>query len=86
MKSPLYILAVLLPLATELALASPTAEPDEFDSLEERAGGGGGGHGSSQNPCRVKHQYYYMKYPCDSSDRKGQEFPGGQFSASCRYK
>ncbi|KAJ5122651.1 hypothetical protein N7448_003785 [Penicillium atrosanguineum] len=89
MKSPLYILAVLLPLANELALASPTAEPVDFDALEERnGGGGGGGHGKGDfnNPCRIRNQYWYWKYPCDSSDRKGQAFPGGQFSASCRYK
>ncbi|KAK9860900.1 hypothetical protein MYU51_006279 [Penicillium brevicompactum] len=33
MKSPLWLLTVLLPLATELAAASPAANPDP-DSLE----------------------------------------------------
>jgi len=35
MKSPFYILAVLLPLATDIALATPVADPNS-DSLEER--------------------------------------------------
>ncbi|KAJ6029488.1 hypothetical protein N7460_004067 [Penicillium canescens] len=113
MKSPLYILTFLLPLATELVSASPTAEPD-FDALEMRAGGGGGsgggsggggsgggsggggggsgggggggGSGGGKNPCRIDHNYWYWRYPCDQSDRTTEAHSGDKFSASCWYK
>lgn len=89
MKSPIWFLTVLLPLATELAAASPAVDPDldsldSFDSvgefeardLEDRQG----------NRCRINRPYSYWKYPCDSSDRTGQATVGSQFSATCRYK
>ncbi|CEJ57929.1 hypothetical protein PMG11_06604 [Penicillium brasilianum] len=78
MKSPLYVLAVLLPLATQLVAASPTAEFDEFESLEDRQGG--------SNSCKIRTGFSYRKYPCDSSDIIGRENPGGQWQATCRYK
>ncbi|KAJ5357985.1 hypothetical protein N7541_005143 [Penicillium brevicompactum] len=97
MKSPLWLLTVLLPLATELAAASPAANPDpdsleslesfddanEFEErdLEDRQGGSRQG-----NKCRINRPYWYYKYPCDSSDRTGQARVGSQFSATCRYK
>ncbi|OQD84713.1 hypothetical protein PENANT_c012G03459 [Penicillium antarcticum] len=80
MKNPLYILTILLPLATELVTASPAAEP-EFDDLQDRANGGGGG-----NRCRINHKYWYWKYPCDQSDRTTQQSRGDQWNAICRYK
>lgn len=92
MKSPLYILAVVLPLATELAMGSPVAETD-FDVIEERGGGSnkgwdkdhhGGGH--TNNPCEVKRSYPYYKYPCDSSPKTGMSQVGATFTPSCRYQ
>jgi hypothetical protein len=86
MKSPLYLLTILLPLATELAAASPSANPDvdSFDEIEERdledrQGGG-------RNRCRIERPYSYWKYPCDSSDRTGRANRGDQFSATCKYR
>ncbi|CAI7667288.1 unnamed protein product [Penicillium bialowiezense] len=88
MKSPLYVLAVLLPLATELALGSPTPET-EFESLEERGRGGDkdwDGHPGwhDNNPCEVKRSYPYYKYPCDSSVTTGMSQVGATFMPSCR--
>lgn len=90
MKSPLYVLAVLLPLATELALGSPTPET-EFESLEERGRGGDkdwDGHPGwhDNNPCEVKRSYPYYKYPCDSSVTTGMSQVGATFMPSCRYQ
>ncbi|KAJ5110385.1 hypothetical protein N7532_000920 [Penicillium argentinense] len=89
MKSPLYLLTVLLPLATEIVAASPTADFTDSDTLEERDrfnGGGGGKFGDKFNPCKIRKPYWYWKYPCDSSDKTSRESPGGQWNASCRYK
>jgi hypothetical protein len=95
MKSPIYILAVLLPLATELATASPVAEPD-FDALEERGGkkehdwdkNWDDHHGwdHNKNPCEVKRSYPYYKYPCDSSPTTGMSQVGAIFTPSCKYQ
>lgn len=91
MKSPLYILAVLLPLATELALGSPTAEA-EFEELEERGRGGQknwddhNGWDHDRNPCEVKRSYPYYKYPCDSSVTTGMSQVGAIFTPSCKYQ
>ncbi|KAJ5322011.1 hypothetical protein MYU51_002725 [Penicillium brevicompactum] len=91
MKSPLYILAVLLPLATELALGSPTAEA-EFEELEERGRGGHkdwddhNGWNHDRNPCEVKRSYPYYKYPCDSSVTTGMSQVGAIFTPSCKYQ
>lgn len=87
MKSPLYILTILLPLATELAVASPTGDVGDSDVLEERDGGGGGGKfPGKSNGCRVNKQYWYYKYPCENSEKFGRENQGGTFTATCRYK
>lgn len=94
MKSPLYFLTILLPLLTELAFASPTADIEDTDILEERDRGGdrdddrGGFKGGSGggNSCRVFKPYWYYKYPCDSSDKFGRENQGGTFTATCKYK
>jgi hypothetical protein len=93
MKSPVYILAVLLPLATELALATPVAEPD-FDALEERGRGNekdwqdwGDHHGwDDKNPCEVKRTYPYYKYPCASSPSNGTSLLGATFKSFCMYQ
>ncbi|KAJ5522637.1 hypothetical protein N7513_013210 [Penicillium frequentans] len=84
MKSPLYLLTILLPLATEIVIASP-ADFDDSDTLEERDRGGGGKFGDKSNACRIQHPYWYWKYPCDSSDKFGRENTGGQWNAICRY-
>lgn len=90
MKSPLYLLTILLPLATELAFASPTADVEDTDILEERdrGGGHGGDHGgfNGGNPCKVFKPYWYYKYPCESSGKLGQENQGGTFTATCKYR
>ncbi|KAJ5784186.1 uncharacterized protein N7503_009398 [Penicillium pulvis] len=87
MKSPLYLLTILLPLATEIVVASPTANFEDSDILEERDRGGGGKVGDKSNACRIQHPYWYWKYPCDSSDKFGsRENTGGQWNAICRYK
>lgn len=88
MKSPCYILSVLLPLATQLAIATPVADPD-FDSLEERGGNDKdyGDHGwGNKNVCEVKRTYPYYKYPCDSSPTNGTSLLGATFSPFCKYQ
>ena len=88
----MYILAVLLPLATELALATPVAEPG-FD-LEERGPGNDkdrhdwdNHHGwDKHNPCEVKRTYPYYKYPCSSSPTTGRSTQGSIFTSSCKYQ
>ncbi|KAJ5220594.1 uncharacterized protein N7469_009481 [Penicillium citrinum] len=85
MKSPLYLLTILLPLATELAFASPTADVEDTDILEERDRGGDRGGFNGGNPCKVFKPYWYYKYPCESSGKLGQENQGGTFTATCKY-
>ncbi|KGO64401.1 hypothetical protein PITC_022510 [Penicillium italicum] len=95
MKSPIYILAVLLPLATEVAMGSPVAEED-FHAIEERGRGNNKGwdkdwddhHGwdHNKNPCEVKRSYPYYKYPCDSSPSTGMSQVGAIFTPSCKYQ
>ncbi|KAJ6104416.1 hypothetical protein N7523_010736 [Penicillium sp. IBT 18751x] len=96
MKSFIYIIATILPLASQVAMASPVAEPGDI-SLEERGGGGGGnawgnGHGNDhdhQRPedyCKVQKTYWYRKYPCDSSDVVGQSYMGETFAPVCKYQ
>ncbi|KAB8236548.1 uncharacterized protein BDW43DRAFT_308225 [Aspergillus alliaceus] len=75
MKSPLYILTALLPLAVQVAQATPVAESDADDSIiEERSN------------CKVNHGFDYWKYPCDSSDRTGHANKGDNVDFQCRYK
>ncbi|KAE8395622.1 hypothetical protein BDV23DRAFT_178667 [Aspergillus alliaceus] len=75
MKSPLYILTALLPLAVQVAQATPVAESDADDSIiEERSN------------CKVKHGFDYWKYPCDSSDRTGHANKGDNVDFQCRYR
>jgi hypothetical protein len=96
MKSPFYILAVLLPLATDLALATPVADPNS-DSLEERHRGNDKGykdhheyedhHGNGdENVCEVKYPYPYYKYPCNSSPTNGTSTLGATFTSFCKYQ
>ncbi|KAJ5656421.1 hypothetical protein N7507_008371 [Penicillium longicatenatum] len=100
MKSPSYILAVLLPFASQLAVASPAGERD-FDSLETRGNAKGykGDHGydnhhgydndndyDNQNPCEVKYPYPYYKYPCNSSPSNGTSTLGATFTSFCKYQ
>jgi hypothetical protein len=87
MKSPLWILTVLLPLVTELAAASPTPNPDSdsLDSFEEFEERDLEDRRVKADPCRYNKDYWYYKYPCDSSDKeKGKA--GALFDASCKYK
>jgi len=86
MKSPLYLLTILLPLATELTFASPIADVEDTDILEERDRGSDHGGFSSGKSCRVFKPYWYYKYPCESSDKLGRENEGGTFTATCKYK
>ncbi|KAJ5518800.1 hypothetical protein LT330_005120 [Penicillium expansum] len=89
MKSPVYVLAVLLPLLTQIATANPVAEP-EFDDLEERGRGNdkdNNHHGwDDKNVCEVKRTYPYYKYPCSSSPKIGTSIQGAIFTPSCRYQ
>ncbi|CAG8018243.1 unnamed protein product [Penicillium olsonii] len=94
MKSPMYLLAVLLPLVTELAVASPTADPEpDFEALEERGRGNDHDHDwddrhgwHDRNPCEVRRSYPYYKYPCGSSPTTGMSQVGATFTPSCRYE
>lgn len=95
MKSPLYILSMLLPLATEVAIGSPVAEPD-FVAIEERGRGNNKGWDKEwddhrewdhkKNPCEVQRSYPYYKYPCDSSPSTGMSQVGAIFTPSCKYQ
>lgn len=98
MKSAFYIIVALLPLATQLAAATPVAEP-QFDSLEERGGDNHKGydkyhghddkdyHGhDDKNVCEVKRTYPYYKYPCDSSPSNGTSLMGATFTSFCKYQ
>ncbi|KAE8350062.1 hypothetical protein BDV28DRAFT_151308 [Aspergillus coremiiformis] len=76
MKSPLYILTVLLPLAVQVAQATPTPDADE---LEDRAT-------EERRSCRVRHGFDYWKYPCGSSDTSGRAHRGDNITLMCRYK
>ncbi|CAG7958741.1 unnamed protein product [Penicillium salamii] len=96
MKSLSYTLAVLLPLASQLVVAMPGAEPD-VGYLEERNKGSDWGyknhHGDddhheydNQNVCEVKYPYPYYKYPCDSSPSNGTSILGATFTSFCKYQ
>lgn len=93
MKSIIYIITTILPLASQVAMASPVAEPDD-SSLEERGNGWGNGHGNDhdhdhqppENNCKVQKTYWYRKYPCDSSDVVGQSNVGDIFAPVCKYQ
>ncbi|KAJ5392413.1 hypothetical protein N7509_007903 [Penicillium cosmopolitanum] len=93
MKSPVFILTALLPLAAQVAVASPVADPDS--SLEERGGnnnwnnGGkdwGGNHQGPQDNCKIKNPFWWHKYPCDSSSTVGQARVGDTFAPVCKYQ
>ncbi|CAI7616610.1 unnamed protein product, partial [Penicillium discolor] len=89
MKSPIYLLTVLLPLASALAAAPPAdPDPDDFDSVQEFQEFEERDLDDRQfkGPCRVNKPYFYWKYPCDSSDRIGRQNVGGQFTATCSYR
>ncbi|KAJ6084669.1 hypothetical protein N7486_011469 [Penicillium sp. IBT 16267x] len=91
MKSFFYILTALLPIASQVTMASPVAEAEDF-SLEDRGNNGGwndGGwsrHDHPKNNCRVKQSYPYQKYPCDSSDIVGKSNVGDNFAPVCKYQ
>ncbi|OQE14026.1 hypothetical protein PENFLA_c041G05709 [Penicillium flavigenum] len=96
MKPPFYILAALLPLATDLALATPVADPNS-DSLEERHRGNNKGYKDhheydvhygygDENVCEVKYPYPYYKYPCNSSPTNGTSTLGATFTSFCKYQ
>ncbi|KAL3413967.1 uncharacterized protein AFUA_3G13755 [Aspergillus fumigatus Af293] len=76
MKSPLYILTVLLP----LALAIPAAEPDDgADSLEAR-------RDRNRDRCSKNSQIPYYRYPCDGSDKMGNYRSNEHVEYICQYK
>jgi hypothetical protein len=93
MKSPIYILTALLPIAVQVAVAAPTAEAAD-DSLEKRDNGNDGGHGdrwghdheNDRDPCVVKKPYWYYKYPCVSSETVGESKVGDKFQPVCMYQ
>ncbi|KAJ5933080.1 hypothetical protein N7516_007569 [Penicillium verrucosum] len=90
MKWSSYTLVALLPLATQLAIATPVADPYP-DAIEERGGGKHKGyekdHGyDNKNVCEVKQTYPYYKYPCDSSPSNGTSLLGATFTSFCRYQ
>jgi hypothetical protein len=81
MKSPLYILTVLLP----LALAIPAAEPDVgAESIEERDNRND--NNKQTDRCRKNSQIWYYRYPCDSSDRLGSYRNNQHVDYICKYK
>lgn len=86
MKSPIYILSILLPFAAQVAEASPVAESD-IDSLEAR-NKDKDHHGGRPpwNPCEVKDSYPYYKYPCHDSPETGNSIVGATFTSSCKYR
>ena len=76
MKSPLYILTVLLP----LALAIPAAEPDDgADSLEAR-------RDRNRDRCSKNSQIPYYRYTCDGSDKMGNYRSNEHVEYICQYK
>ncbi|KAJ5543742.1 hypothetical protein N7513_007250 [Penicillium frequentans] len=93
MKSSSYILFALLPLAAQLAGATPVAEPYP-DTLEERGRGNHKGYENDyghdnyddSNVCEVKRTYPYYKYPCDSSPSNGTSLLGATFTSFCKYQ
>jgi len=85
MKSFIY-LTTLLPLASQMATASPVADAEDF-SLEERGNDGGWGrHDRPDDNCKVKQSYPYHKYPCDSSGIVGKSNVGDNFAPVCQYQ
>lgn len=93
MKSCIYMLTALLPLASQVAMASPVAEPGD-SSLEERGNGWGNRNGNGhdhdherpEDYCKIQKPYSYHKYPCDSSDIVGQSNVGDNFAPVCKYQ
>ncbi|KAJ5160768.1 uncharacterized protein N7482_007772 [Penicillium canariense] len=93
MKSFIYILTALLPLASQVAMANPVPS-DEF--LEERDGNRGDKdrgdkdrwdkHDRPEDKCKVQKPYWYHKYPCDSSETVGQSRVGDTFAPVCKYQ
>jgi hypothetical protein len=72
---PSYILTMLLPLATQLAMANPTAEGDHHYDNDSKG-----------NPCEVKYPYPYYKYPCNSAPENGTSLLGATFTSYCKYQ
>ena len=91
MKSFIYIITTILPLASQVTMASPIAAPDDF-LLEERGNGWGNGydndhgHQRPEDNCKVQKTYWYRKYPCDNSDVVGQSNVGDTFAPVCKYQ
>lgn len=94
MKSPIFILSALLPLATQVARANPDAAASDSSSLKERGKGHwedgdknwGGEHERPEDWCKVNKTYWYHKYPCDSSGTVGQSSVGDTFAPVCKYQ
>jgi hypothetical protein len=86
MKSFVYILTAFLPLASQVAMASPVADFEDF-LLEDRGNDGDWNrHDHPDNNCRIKHSYPYHKYPCDSSGIVGKSNVGDNFAPVCKYQ
>ncbi|KAB8069355.1 hypothetical protein BDV29DRAFT_182943 [Aspergillus leporis] len=83
MKSPLYILTALLPLAMQVVNASPTAPPNEAEDslIEERD------NIQERDSCRVdRNEFSYYRYPCGSSERTGRARRGDNVEFICKYR
>jgi hypothetical protein len=102
MKSPLYVLTVLLPLA--LAMPSPEADVGA-ESLEERGNGDGknnnwdgknsnwdgkdnhwDGKDNNRDKCSKKWPIDYYQFPCDGSYKKGTYESNKHVDYKCKYK
>lgn len=84
MKSPIYILSCLLPLAAQIAHASPTPEDaeDAAQLVEERD------DIEARDVCRLNRgdHFLYRKYPCGDSPVTGRANQGDFVNFDCRYK
>ncbi|OJJ30950.1 hypothetical protein ASPWEDRAFT_44903 [Aspergillus wentii DTO 134E9] len=87
MKSPLYILTALLPIAA-IALPNPDTGGDGGDELdaplEER--GFEERDLEERDRCRFRKSGSYWKYPCFSSERIGSFRSGDRVDFFCKYK
>ncbi|KAL2807704.1 hypothetical protein BJX63DRAFT_436807 [Aspergillus granulosus] len=84
MKPSIYLLAALLPFATQLVVANPVAEPDP-DAFAEAVADPDNNR-QNDNNCKVKQSYHYYKYPCKSSTFTGDSQVGTTFTSSCKYQ
>lgn len=85
MKSPIYILSCLLPLAAQIAQASPTPEDaEDAVQFEER----GDPNTQGRDVCRLHRgdHFFFYKFPCGDSPIIGRANQGDFVNFDCRYK